>query len=125
VRTFLSTVALGALLSTGCAGHMGSSASFSAIPTSNRPVALSTSTRVIVTQDTLLVGKVTKVNLEGHFVVLTFPIGHLPALEQRLNLYRHGLKTGEVRVTGPQLDDNIVGDIIVGEAEPGDDVRSQ
>ena len=70
-------------------------------------------------------GKVTKVNLEGHFVVLTFPIGHLPALEQHLNLYRHGLKTGEVRVSGPQLDDNIVGDIIAGEAQPGDDVRAQ
>ena len=125
MRTFLSTVALGALLLTGCAGHRGSSGSFSEIQTSSRPLALPTSTRLIVTQDTLLAGKVTKVNAEGHFVVLTFPIGHLPALEQHLNLYHHGLKTGEVRVSGPQLDDSIVGDIIAGEAESGDDVRSQ
>jgi hypothetical protein len=78
-----------------------------------------------MTPDTRLVGKVTKVNVEGRFVVLTFPIGHLPALQQRLNLYRRGLKVGEVRVTGPQLDDNVVGDIVVGDAQAGDEVRSQ
>ena len=78
-----------------------------------------------MTPDTVLVGKVVKVNVEGRFVVLSFPIGHLPVMEQRLTVYRGGLKVGEVRVTGPQLDDNVVGDIAAGEAQVGDQVRSQ
>lgn len=80
---------------------------------------------VIVTADNLLTGKVAKVNGEGRFVVLTFPIGHLPALRQRLDVYRLGLKVGEVRITGPQLDDSVVGDILAGDAQAGDEVRAQ
>jgi hypothetical protein len=83
------------------------------------------SEKLIVTPDNLLVGKIARVNAEGRFVVLTFPIGHLPTLEQRLSVYRHGLKIGEVRVTGPQLDDSVVGDLVAGEAQPGDEVRAQ
>ena len=56
---------------------------------------------------------------------MTFPIGHLPLLNQRLHVYRQGLKVGEIRVTGPQLDDNVVGDISAGEARAGDEVRGQ
>lgn len=78
-----------------------------------------------VTADDLLVGKVAKVNPEGRFVILTFPIGHLPALQQRLSVYRLGLKVGEVRITGPQLDDSVAGDIVAGEAQAGDEVRAQ
>ena len=78
-----------------------------------------------MTPDTQLVGKVSRANQDGRFVVMTFPIGHLPTLNERLNVYRRGLKVGEVRVTGPQLDDNVVGDITAGEAQPGDEVRAQ
>jgi hypothetical protein len=78
-----------------------------------------------MTPDTRLVGKVSKANPEGRFVIMTFPIGHLPALDQRLAVYRQGLKVGEIKVTGPQLDDNVVGDIAAGEAGPGDEVRAQ
>ena len=81
--------------------------------------------QVIMTPDTQLVGKVSRVNVEGRFVVMTFPIGHLPRLDQRLNVYRRGLKVGEIRVTGPQLDDNVVGDIAAGEAQAGDEARAQ
>ena len=56
---------------------------------------------------------------------MTFPIGHLPALRQELGVYRQGLKVGEIRVTGPQLDDSIVGDIQTGDAQTGDEVRGQ
>ena len=49
----------------------------------------------------------------------------LPALEQRLIVYRGGLKVGEVKVSGPQQDDNIVADIVAGQAEAGDEVRDQ
>jgi hypothetical protein len=72
-----------------------------------------------------LTGRVLKVNHEARFAVLNFPIGRLPALDQRLNVYRHDLKVGELKVTGPQKEDNIVADITVGEAEVGDVVRDR
>lgn len=78
---------------------------------------------IIVTPDTGLAGKVIKVNPGGRFVVLNFPVGHLPALDQRLNVYHQGLKVGEVKISGPQLEDDIVGDLVSGGAEVGDEVR--
>jgi hypothetical protein len=42
-----------------------------------------------------------------------------------MNLYRRGLKVGEVKVTGPAREDNIVADLVAGEAEVGDEARSQ
>ena len=54
-----------------------------------------------------------------------FAVGQMPMLEQKLNVYRGGLKTGEVRITGPQRDDNIVADIVVGDAAAGDEVRDR
>ena len=44
---------------------------------------------------------------------------------QALALYRQGQKIGEVKVTGPQQDDNIIADITSGEAEAGDEVREK
>ena len=111
------------LVLAGCAGHRGGQPAFSEIPGSGG--GLGPGGKLIMTPDTLLVGQVAKVDVEGRFVVMTFPIGHLPLLNQRLSLYRRGLKVGEVRVTGPQLDDNVVGDIAAGEAQAGDEVRSQ
>ena len=67
-------------------------------------------------------GKVVKVNATARFVVLSFPVGHLPAMEQRLNVTRRGLKVGEVKITGPQQEENIVADIVAGDAEEGDEV---
>lgn len=81
--------------------------------------------RLIITPETALSGKVLKVNREARFVVLNFPVGQLPAVDQRLNVYRRNLKVGEVKVTGPQREDNIVADITVGEAEAGDEVRDR
>lgn len=81
--------------------------------------------KLIVTPAEGLVGKVATVNSEDGFVVLTFPIGHLPVLGERLGVYHLGLKVGEVKITGPQLDDNVVGDLVKGEAQPGDQVRDQ
>jgi hypothetical protein len=81
--------------------------------------------RLIVTPENALVGKVAFVNTTARFVVLNFPIGHLPAIEQRLNLYRGGLKVGEVKVTGPQYDDNVVADLLAGDSEIGDQVRDR
>jgi hypothetical protein len=80
---------------------------------------------LIVTPENALSGKVLKVNPEARFVVLNFPIGKLPFIGQRLSVYRYNLKVGEVKVTGPQREDNIVADISAGEAQPGDDVRDR
>jgi hypothetical protein len=103
----------------GCAGRK---------PAANEEMHYSADARnqnLIVTPENALSGKILKVNAEGRFVVLNFPIGKLPFVGQRLNVYRHNLKVGEVKVTGPQREDNIVADISAGEAEPGDDVRNR
>jgi len=42
-----------------------------------------------------------------------------------LFLYRGGLKTAEVRVTGPQHENNIVADLISGDAQVGDTVSDK
>ena len=84
-----------------------------------------TNQTLIVTPENALVGKVALVNSTGRFVVLNCPIGKMAAAEQHLNLYRRGLKVGEVKVTGPAREDNIVADLVAGEAEVGDEARSQ
>src|SRR6266542_2446441 len=72
-----------------------------------------------------LTGKVASVNSELRFVVLDFSVGDMPGINQRLGVYRAGQKVGQVKVTGPQSDTNIVADIIEGEAYFGDVVRQE
>jgi hypothetical protein len=79
----------------------------------------------IVTPDDSLSAKVLTINTVGRFVVLNFPEGRLPKLDQHMFLYRQGLKTAEVKIVGPQQDTSIVADIISGDAQPGDTVRDQ
>ena len=64
-------------------------------------------------------------NASGRFVVLSFPPGQMPKLEQSLFLYRDGMKVGEVKITGPQRENNIVADLVTGEAQVGYEVRDQ
>lgn len=89
------------------------------------PEGKASSQQLIVTPENGLTGKVEMVNQNARYVVLSFPIGHLPAMEQRLNVYRRGLKVGEVKVSGPQIEDNVVADIIEGDSSPGDEVRDK
>ncbi len=79
----------------------------------------------IITPDTSLAAKVMSVNTVGRFVVLNFPGGLMPKVDQPLFLYRDGLKTAELRVTGPQYDNNIVADLVSGDAKAGDSVRDE
>jgi hypothetical protein len=79
----------------------------------------------IVTPDNSLTANVVSYNPAGRFVVLGFPVGRMPRLEQGLFLYRNGLKVAEVKVTGPQRDNNIVADLVNGEAQVGDEVRDR
>ena len=69
-----------------------------------------------------LVGKVVMVNPRARFAVLKFPVGQMPAADQRLHVYRGGLKVGEVKVGRWQRDDNIVADILEGDCQIGDEV---
>jgi len=129
MRVLLSVALLFALALSGCTGK-----GVAAHPTARSPragavaaptEATATNQTLIVTPESALVGKVELVNTIGRFVTLRFPLGKLPVLEQRLNLYRRGLKVGEVKVTGPQREDRIVADLVAGEAEVGDEARSQ
>jgi hypothetical protein len=118
MRVLLSVVTLAVLLGCGCAGHKPGSPA-----PAGSSVVWSGNQNLIVTPETASAGKVIKVNQAGRFVVLNYPLGRLPALETRLGLYRRGLKVGIVRIAGPQYEDNIVGDVVEGEAAPGDEAR--
>jgi hypothetical protein len=127
MRILVSLILLLTLALPGCASKQSAAQSGTAraggpaLPTTVWP----TNQALIVTPESGLVGRVARVNWAGRFVVLNFPLGRMAAVEQRLNLYRRGLKVGEVRVTGPQREDNIVADLVAGEAAVGDEARSQ
>ena len=112
------TLLLAAILAAGCASKKPSHAKTSATPAG---VTLQT----IVTQDNSLAAKVASYNATGRFVVLSFPIGRMPRMDQAFFLYRAGLKIGEVKITGPQRDNNIAADLVTGEAQTGDEARDQ
>jgi hypothetical protein len=57
------------------------------------------------------------------FVVMDFALWGMPAIDQRLDVYRNNQKIGEVKVTGPAVDTSIAGDLTAGEARVGDEVR--
>ena len=92
-------------------------------PVAVAPADKQTHDKITVTQEPTLVGTVVRVNQTPSFAVLNFPVGTLPGIGQHLNIYRHGLKLGEVRITGPQLDENIIADVTDGIAQVGDTVR--
>lgn len=89
------------------------------------PATNNAGSQLIVTPDTAPTGVVARVNSAARFVILTFPVGNMPAVGQTLYVYRHGLKVGEVKVTPPQQDDNTAADIVTGEAALGDEIRTQ
>ena len=92
---------------------------------SQQPVVSAANPKLIVTPGKALVGKVAFVHPTARFVVINFPVGHLPAVEQHFNLYRAGLKVGEAKITGPQYDDNVVADLLAGDSEIGDQARDR
>ena len=128
MRILLSIILPGLLALAGCTHQRDgfSTQGFNQLPTPGpRPQIPATAPEIIVTPEPSLSGKIVKVNSGGRFVILNFPIGHLPAIEQQMNVYHLGMKVGEVRVSGPQLDDNIAGDLLRGTAQVGDEVKEQ
>jgi hypothetical protein len=89
------------------------------------PKPTASTSPAIVTPDNSLAGKVVSYNSAGRFVVLNFPNGQMPKLDQILFLYRAGLKVAEVKITGPQSNNNIVADLLTGDAQNGDEARDK
>jgi hypothetical protein len=71
------------------------------------------------------IGKVASINANLRFVVIDFSLSRVPELEQRLSVYRQGQKVGEVKISGPTINQNTVADIVTGEAQLGDEVRAE
>ena len=121
MRNLICLALLGLTVCTGCFWRKGART-----PPPTAENATYTSDRgFVVTPQEGLTGTVAKVNPDLRFVVLSFPVGRMPAMDQQLSVYRNGVKVGEVKVTGPQQDENIVADIISGESQNGDEVREK
>jgi hypothetical protein len=80
---------------------------------------------LIVTPESALMGKVATYNDAGRFVVLDFPGGRMPVADQRMFVYRRGLKVGEVKINSSQRNHYVVADLTAGEAQSGDEVRDK
>lgn len=139
MKSSIPLMLLAGLLFTGCASkepgfssvpgpsqspqnNTAKSASQQAAPTQPEQ---STPSPAIVTPDNSLAGKVVAYNSVGRFVVLNFPVGKMAKIGQTLFIYHNGLKSGQVKVSGPQNGNNIVADLVNGEAQTGDEVRDQ
>jgi hypothetical protein len=110
----ISAGALGvAFLAVGCAHKE---------PAPAKPAAAKPSAPVI-TPDLRPLGQVATVNLEGRFAVLSFENSPMPTLNEQLGIYRGGAKVGEVKITGPQKENNVVADIVAGEPRVHDEVK--
>lgn len=115
--TRMTLIGLGMLIA-GCAHvHHPAAATVAPVPAAT-PAP-------IITPDKSLNARVVSYNAAGRFVVLDFPVGQAPKMDQSLFLYRDGLKVGVVKITGPQRDNDIVADLVTGEAQVGDEARDQ
>ena len=117
-----SFLLLAGLIVSGCAHHPAPPPEPAPAPTTSNATPVP---EPIVTPDTSLSAKVVRYNSVGRFVVLSFPVGQMPQAGQTFFLYRAGMKAGEVKITGPQRDNDIVADLTAGDAQVGDDVREQ
>lgn len=79
----------------------------------------------IVTPDTSIAGKVVAYNATARFAVMSFPAGPMPRQDESVFVYRGGMKAGEIKITGPQRDNDTVGDVVNGDVQLGDEVRDQ
>jgi hypothetical protein len=110
------TLLLAGMLGTGCVF-------FHKTKKTPAPAPAAHTTETIVKPDNSLSARVASYNAAGRFVVLSFPVSRMPRMDQTLFLYRNGLKVAELKVTGPQRDNNIVADLVSGDAQAGDEVR--
>jgi hypothetical protein len=102
------------ILVSGCVSKKPASAKISIAPP-----------QMIVAPDSSLAAKVVRYNSAGRFVVVSFPAGLMPKMDQTLFLYRAGLRVAEIKINGWQQDNLVVADVTSGEAQVGDEVRDQ
>lgn len=69
-------------------------------------------------------GRIALVNDKARFVIIDFTNSRPPELDQRLSLYRAGVKVAEIKVSGPFRNTTVAADITAGEARYGDEVKS-
>lgn len=106
----------------GCAGRRDPFASKSSLSATDT----ATPTPVIVTPATGNRGRIASVNPTARHVVVSFPIGlALPVPDQKLSVYRAGLKVAELKVSKERIDVNVVADIVAGECAVNDEVRTE
>lgn len=103
----------------GCASHPA--AKRAAQPAPVKPTA----SAPIITLDSSLSARVVSYNQAAQYVVLNFPANQLPKIGDTLFLYHNGLKTAQLKVTGPVSENNIVADVTTGDVHVGDEVRNQ
>lgn len=122
--SLLLGLVVGGLLA-GCARNSseGASAAGLSAPGAAMTGTGGTNTSKLIVTPGAVAGTVSLVNANARYVVVTYPVGVLPEVGRRLNVYRGGLKVGEIQITGPQRDVNTVADIVAGEAQKGDEVR--
>ena len=114
MRVLLAVVLLFGVVLSGCARKKAASPG-AAAPAGKMPASPAKTTWA---------GEVARVDPVARFVVLSFPLDQMPATDQRLNVYRHGVRVAEVKVTGPQRDRNTIADVLTGTPEAGDEVRA-
>ena len=88
-----------------------------------RPVG--SQTNLVITPAKSAVGHIRSVKPQLKFVVIDFPVGQVPAEETRLSIFRAGAKVGEVKISGSPKGTFIVGDILTGSAQEGDEVWAE
>ena len=92
---------------------------------SSRGTTKPAKSETIVTPGDGLTGRVSLVNKSSRYAIVNFPVGRLPASGQLLAIYRNGLKVGEVKVNGPQMDNLVTADLVTGDCRTGDEARLQ
>ena len=96
MRVFLPTLLIASVWVSGCATKTepvfqtvpGASTAAPSLEGASPASKTKTGEPSIVTPDTILTGRVSVYNEAGRFVVLDFPIGHLPANEQVMFVFR-------------------------------------
>lgn len=111
------------VVTTGCFGRGGKPAGPS--ETAFKVSPLEGRTNLVIKPAASAVGRVASVNLQGRFVVMSFPLGQVPTNDSRLAVFHAGAKVGEIKVTGPAQENLTVGDITAGAADEGDEIRGE
>ena len=78
----------------------------------------------VVRPSTSISGRIDWVNAKARYVIISMPLGMMPALQSHLSVYRNGLKVAELKVSPPQQNNFTAADIVSGECQIGDEVRS-